>query len=76
MDKKILGGIFILTSGILYSSMYISASIYGSGDGPKSKDLFKTYLGYTSDGLIIPIIITLIIGVGFIIYSELKKNKV
>ena len=48
---------FIIASAILYSSMYISAAIYGSGITSKSKEIFSTYLGFIGNGLIIPSII-------------------
>ena len=46
MWKKTLGSVFIIASAILYSSMYISAAIYGSAITSKSKEIFSTYLGF------------------------------
>lgn len=72
MDNKILGSVFIISSSILYSSIYISAAIYGSTSASKSQELFSTYLGYLGVGLIIPAIILFIIGIILIISSRKK----
>lgn len=72
MWKKTLGSVFIIASAILYSSMYISAAIYGSVITSKSKEIFSTYLVFIGNGLIIPSIILFILGCVFILLS---KNK-
>ena len=75
MWKKTLGSVFIIASAILYSSMYISAAIYGSVITSKSKEIFSTYLGFIGNGLIIPSIILFILGCVFILYLKIKIIK-
>ncbi len=73
MNKTILGSIFLLISSILYSSMYISASIYASGETSKSKELFNIYLKYVGHGLMPIILVILIIGILLLVLAEYKK---
>lgn len=53
--------------------MYISASIYASGETSKSKELFNIYLKYVGDGLMPIILAILIIEILLLILEEYKK---
>ncbi len=76
MNKSIFGSIFLLISALFYSTRYICASIGASNNGVWSIEEFNIFLKNVPTNLLILSIISLLIGLIFILWSvlEVKKN--
>ncbi|MCR8744228.1 hypothetical protein [Romboutsia lituseburensis] len=74
MNRRGTGAIFCLISAILYSTRYISAAIFGSNLSSWDEQLFFNMLSYVGGTLTTLSIISLVIGVGYLILAE-KNNE-
>lgn len=76
MIKSILGSIFLLISAVFYSTRYISASIGVSNSDTWSIEEFNVFLKNVPNNLLIFSIISLLIGLVFLVWGVLDlKNK-
>lgn len=75
MNKRGTGTIFCLIAAILFSTRYITAAIYMSGASSWDANLFSSGLEYVGSPLFYLSIISLMIGVGYLIWGELEDKK-
>lgn len=79
MDYRKTGAAFLAFSTILFCTRYITAAIYGSNSTSWNAELFQNFVSYTGgDTLLILSIISLIIGIIYLLLAEisfLKKNN-
>lgn len=75
MIKSILGSVFLLISAIFYSTRYICASIGASNSDTWSVEEFNVLLENVPNNLLILSIISLLIGLVFIVWSILDRPK-
>ena len=73
MNKRGVGILFCLISTILYSTHYLATAIYLSNSQTWSADLFSNGLSYTGNFLDIFSLISLGLGVFYLVWAE-KKN--
>ncbi|GIN25546.1 hypothetical protein J31TS2_21260 [Bacillus licheniformis] len=75
MIKSILGSVFLLISAMFYSTRYICASIGVSNSDTWSVEEFNVLLENVPNNLLILSIISLLIGLVFIVWSILDRPK-
>ena len=77
MSRRLTGGVFCFISALLFCTRYIAAAIFGSGLASWSKDLFDAMLSYTGRELLTLSIISLFLGIFYLILAEFEdyKNK-
>lgn len=75
MNKRGTGTAFILIAALLFISRYIAAAIFGSGVASWNEDLFSAMLGYVGTPLLILSIISLILGIGYLVWAEISKKN-
>lgn len=75
MSKRITGGLFCLTSGVLFSLRYLSATIHVSAMGTWDKAIFSNSLAYVGTELLIVSIISLAVGMLYLVIAELDERK-
>lgn len=69
MNNKGIGAVFCLISAILMSARYLAAAIFMNGVSSWNEELFTAGLEYVGSPLKIWSIISLIVGVCFIVYD-------
>jgi len=74
MSRRGTGAIFCLIASLLFISRYISTAIYSSGVSSWSADLFQDILSYIGNGLTICSLISLLVGIIYLVWAELKKE--
>lgn len=74
MNRRGTGAMFCLISAILYSTRYISAAIFGSNVSSWDEELFSNMLSYVGGTLTTLSVISLVIGVVYLILAE-KNNE-
>lgn len=72
MSKRVTGAIFCLIAGILFSARYITAAIFMSNTSSWDSGLFKAGLEYQGNALLVFSIISLIVGIIYLIWSEIE----
>ncbi|MDC7286596.1 hypothetical protein NXH76_02160 [Blautia schinkii] len=75
MNRRVTGAIFCLTAGILFSARYITAAIFMSNISSWDSELFKAGLEYQGYALLVLSIISLIVGITYLIWSEIEDKK-
>ncbi|GIN66377.1 hypothetical protein J41TS2_17980 [Bacillus sonorensis] len=75
MIKSILGSVFLLISAMFYSTRYICASIGVSNSDTWSVEEFNVLLENVPNNLLILSIISLLIGLAFIVWGILDRPK-
>ena len=75
MNKRGAGVIFCLIAAILFSARYIAAAIFMSGVLSWDATLFSAGLEYVGTPLLWGSIISLIIGIGYLLSAERYKDK-
>lgn len=75
MNKRGTGAIFCFIAATLFSTRYIAAAIYMSSVSSWDSNLFSNGLEYVGSPLLYLSIISLIIGVGYLICGELEDKK-
>lgn len=75
MNKRGAGVSFCAIAALLYIARYITAAIFGSGTLSWNADLFNAMLEYIGPGLLIMSIISLIVGVVYLILAANAKEK-
>jgi len=78
MNNKGVGSIFCLISALLMCTRYLSVAIFMSGVPNWSSELFSAGLEYVGSPLKVASIISLVVGILFLIYGvyqDVKKDK-
>ena len=75
MNKRGAGAIFCLIAAILFSARYVSAAIFMSNVISWDASLFEAGLEYVGNPLLVGSIISLIIGVAYLLWAEFSKSK-
>ncbi|MBD5089675.1 MAG: hypothetical protein HDT30_12860 [Clostridiales bacterium] len=75
MNKRGTGTIFCLIGSLLFSARYITAAIFMSNTTSWDATLFEASLEYQGNGLLIFSIISLIIGILYLVWAEIEEKK-
>ncbi len=75
MGKRWTGTVFCLTAVILFSARYITAAIFMSNITSWDSELFSAGLEYQGLGLLIAAIVSLIVGIIYIVWAEKEDRK-
>ena len=75
MTKRSVGVIFCLISALLFSTRYISAAIFMSNISSWDSELFAAGLEYVGSPLLTFSIISLIVGVFYLIWGEMSEKR-
>lgn len=75
MGKRGTGIAFIAISAFLISTKYVSAAIFGSGVSSWSQDLFDGMLSYVGNTLNIFSVLSLLVGILYIVWGEYEELK-
>ena len=75
MNRRGAGVIFCLIAALLFSVRYVSAAIFGSGVSSWDSALFHAMLTYIGNGLIIASVTSLLIGIAYLIWAEIKESN-
>lgn len=73
INRRFAGVVFCFMAAFLFSMRYISAAIFGSNVSSWSSELFGNMLKYTGNGLTVASVIALVVGVIYLILSEIEK---
>lgn len=75
MGKRFVGGIFCLSSAILFSSRYIAAAIFMSGISSWNSGLFEAGLESVGTPLFLLSVASLGIGLAYLVWAEISENR-
>ncbi len=75
MNKRGTGAVFCLVAAILFAKRYIAAAIFISGVSSWDSALFKAGLQYVGMPLKTLSIISVIIGLGYLLWAEISEMK-
>ena len=75
MNHRGAGVAFCSISAFLFGVRYISAAIFGSGVSSWDVFLFRAMLEYVGNGLTVASIISLLIGVAYLVCAEIKGKN-
>lgn len=75
MGKRFVGAIFCLISAILFASRYVATALFLSSTTAYDKELFEAVLENVGDNLLWMSIISLIVGIIYLIWAEVKDIK-
>ena len=75
MNNKGVGAVFCLIAALLMSARYLSAAIFMSGVPSWSAETFSSSLSYVGAPLLIFSILSLIVGIGFLICGIIQDRK-
>lgn len=70
MNRRGAGAIFCLISSILFSTRYISAAIFGSNVSSWGAEFFSHMLSYVGNTLTILSVVSLVIGIIYLLLAE------
>lgn len=70
MHKRTVGMTFICIAAFLYGVRYITAAIFGSNVSSWDSSLFKAMLNYIGNGPLIFSVLSLILGILYLIIAE------
>lgn len=74
MQRRTVGMMFICIAAFLYGVRYIAAAIFGSNVSSWSSPLFKEMLNYVGKGPVIFSVLSLIVGILYLIVSEFGES--
>lgn len=75
MNKRGAGVIFCFIAGLLLAARYLTAAIFMSNVNSWDAALFAAGLAYQGNELLIFSIISLVAGIGYLIWAEIKERK-
>ncbi len=75
MNKRGTGAIFCLIAAILYAARYLAAAIFMSGMSSWNSNLFENGLEYVGSSLLTLSVVSLIIGIAYLIWAEIEEQK-
>jgi hypothetical protein len=73
MGRRSTGLGFCGIAAFLYATRYITAAIFGSGVSSWNSDLFHALLQYVGNSLTILSVISLIVGISYLVMGEIRK---
>jgi hypothetical protein len=73
MNRRGAGVVFCFIAAFLIVAKFISAAIFGSNISTWGEDLFSAMLQYTGPTLVVLSIISLLIGIVYLILAEREK---
>ncbi len=76
MGKRGVGAIFCLIAAILFSTRYLAAAVFMSGVSSWDGALYAVGLEYVGSPLITLSIVSLIIGIGYLVWAEVSEKKI
>ncbi len=65
---------FCLIAAVLYASRFLAAAIFMTGLSSWSHELFEAGLNYIGSSLLTLSVISLVVGVVYLVWAELKGN--
>lgn len=74
MSRRATGLGFCGIAAFLFAARYISAAIYGSNETGWNADLFSGLLQYVGSSLLVLSIISLVVGIVYLILGEIRKE--
>lgn len=74
MNRRAAGVCFCVIAAMLFAARYIVAAIFGSGVSSWDAGLFRAMLEYVGPSLLTLSILSLIVGVFYLVFSEIKKE--
>lgn len=80
MQRRVVGAILVLAAAILYCTRYLAAALLGSSLTTLNNAIFEMQLLFVGNHLTTLSILSLIVGIGYLIWAEIehivsKKNK-
>lgn len=75
IDKRGTGVIFCFIASLLFAARYITAAIFMSGVSSWDSMLFTAGLEYQGYGLLVFSVISLIIGMIYLVWAEIEERK-
>ena len=75
INRRGAGVVFCFIAAFLFATRYISASIFGSSLTALNKDEFNSLLQFTGNTLITLSIISLIVGIIYLVLAEREIKK-
>lgn len=75
MNKRGVGAVFCIIACILFSVKYITVAIFMSGVSSWGSDLFDAGLEYVGSPLTVLSIISLILGLIYLVWAEFSDKK-
>lgn len=75
MNKRGTGTIFCLIASLLFSARYITVAIFMSNTASWDNELFALGLEYQGNALLVFSIISLIIGITYLVWAEIDERK-
>lgn len=75
MSRRTTGVSFIGIAALLYITRFIAAAIWGGNFTTWSVENFALLLGYVDQGLTNLSIISLVIGLAYLVWGELSEKK-
>jgi len=76
MSRRAAGMVFISIAAFLYGVKYLSAAIFGSSAPSWNEDLFEGLLDYVGNGPIVLSVISLLIGIIYLIFAEIEDKRI
>ena len=73
MNKRGAGVSFCGIAAFLFAARYIAAAIFGSGVSSWNTALFDAMLSYTGNTLVVLSLISLAVGVVYLVLAEVRK---
>lgn len=75
MNRRAAGVCFCAIAAVLFAARYLTAAIFGSGVMSWDAGLFRAMLEYVGTPLLTLSILSLVAGIAYLIFSEIKKEK-
>ena len=75
MNRRAAGVCFCAIAAVLFAARYLTAARFGSGVLSWDAGLFRAMLEYVGTPLLTLSILSLVAGIAYLIFSEIKKEK-
>lgn len=75
MNKRTAGVMFCLIAGVLFAIRYIVAALFMSGVLSWNAMIFAAGLEYQGNGLLIFSIISLVVGIVYLVRAEIEDKR-
>ena len=75
MNRRAAGVCFCAIAAVLFATRYITAAIFGSGVVSWDAGLFRAMLEYVGTPLLTLSILSLVVGIAYLVFSEFKRDK-
>jgi hypothetical protein len=75
LNRRTAGVVFCGIAAFLFAAKYLCAAIYGSGMITWNSELFGNLLTYVGSGLMVTSVISLIVGIIYLLIAEIKKQQ-